>query len=227
MINRKSIFLLFCGVFLLFSLILLAYFILLSFGGEDLENSIDSLWGSFKRILLKNGLFLFLAISILPGFVLPVAPLLTLAGLWAEQHGAWTACFFCVLSLIANLSWTYWLARGPARSALQKFLNRTKFKLPKTPPPNLLQWAMILRLTPGVPFIFSNYGLGILQMPFLQYLLISVPIIGVTACGYVLTFAGIFGGDWTYLWMGICLIVIMIIIGKMTLKSKKDADRII
>ena len=98
MINRKSIFLFFCGVFLLFGLILLAYFILLHFGGEDLENSIDSLWGSFKKILLKNGLFLFLAISILPGFVLPVAPLLTLAGLWAEQHGAWTACFFCVLS---------------------------------------------------------------------------------------------------------------------------------
>ena len=75
MINRKSIFLLFCGVFLLFGLILLAYFILLSFGGEDLENRIDSLWGSFKGILLKNGLFLFLAIAILPGFVLPVAPL--------------------------------------------------------------------------------------------------------------------------------------------------------
>ena len=57
MINRKSIFLFFCGVFLLFGLILLAYFILLHFGGEDLENSIDSLWGSFKKILLKNGLF--------------------------------------------------------------------------------------------------------------------------------------------------------------------------
>jgi len=223
-INRKSIFLLFCGVFLLFGLILLADFILLSFGGEDFENRIDSLWGSFKGILLKNGLFLFLAIAILPGFVLPVAPLLTLAGLWAEQHGAWTACLFCVLSLIANLSWTYWLARGPARSALQKLLNRTKFKLPKSPPHNLLQWAMILRLTPGVPFIFSNYGLGILQMPFLQYLLISVPIIGVTACGYVLTFAGIFSGDWTYLWIGICLIIIMILVGKMVLKSKKNAD---
>ena len=224
MINRKSIFLLFCGVLLLFGFIFFAYFILLSFGGEDLENRMDSLWVSFKGILLDNGLFLFLAIAILPGFVLPVAPLLTLAGLWAEQHGAWTACSYCVLSLIANLSWTYLLARGPARSGLQALLNRTKFKLPKSPPHNLLQWAVILRLTPGVPFIFSNYGLGILQMPFLQYLLISVPIIGVTACGYVLTFAGIFSGDWTYLWIGICLIVIMILIGKMALKSKQNAN---
>jgi len=223
-INRKSIFLLFLGVFLLFGFISIAYFILLSFGGEDLENRIDSLWDSFKGILLKNGLFLFLAIIILPGLVLPVAPLLTLAGLWAEQHGAWKACLFCILSLIANLFWTYWLARGPARSTLQKFLSRTKFKLPKSPPDNLLQWAIILRLTPGVPFIFSNYGLGILQMPFFQYLLISIPIIGVTACGYVLTFAGIFSGDWTYLWIGICLIVIMILLGRMALKSKDNAD---
>ena len=138
MINRKRIFFLFLGVLLLFGLIFLAYFLLLSIGGEDLENRFYYLWALFKEILLANGLFLFLAIAILPGFVLPIAPFLTLAGLWAEQHGAWAACFLCVLSLIANLTWTYWLARGPARSVLQKLLNRTKFKLPKSPPDNLL-----------------------------------------------------------------------------------------
>ena len=112
----------------------------------------------------------------------------------------------------------------PARALLIRLLHKTKFNLPSSPPSNLFQWALILRLTPGVPFIFSNYGLGVLQMPFISYLLISVPIIGITACGYVLTFAGIFTGNWSYIWFGICLIAIMIIAGRIAVKGRQHAD---
>ena len=85
----------------------------------------------------------------------------------------------------------------------------------------MTEWALILRLTPGVPFIFTNYGLGLIGMNFVSYLLISVPIISITACGYVLAFAGLFGGEWKYLWSGGCIIAITIIIGRFAIKKKK------
>mgnify|MGYP001182661060 FL=1 len=224
MIQSKSIFLLICSILGLFAFLFLFYYLLVLIGGENLKNELTQWWITSKGILLENAFFLFLSIAVLPGFILPVAPLLTLAGLWAEQHGAWTACMYCIVSLTINLSWTYWIARGPARALLIRLLHKTKFNLPSSPPSNLFQWALILRLTPGVPFIFSNYGLGVLQMPFISYLLISVPIIGITACGYVLTFAGIFTGNWSYIWFGICLIAIMIIAGRIAVKGRQHAD---
>ena len=59
----------------------------------------------------------------------------------------------------------------------------------------MLEWALILRLTQEFLFIFTNYGLGLIGMNFSSYLLVSLPVLAFTACGYVLTIAGIFGGD--------------------------------
>ena len=50
-----------------------------------------------------------------------------------------------------------------------------------------------------------------------------IAIDGVTASGYVLAFAGIFGGQWKYLWTGVCLIAIMFLVGRMLIKKKSHA----
>ena len=223
-VSRNRILLLISIVVGLFAFLFIFYeLILLTIGPTGIE-TLNSWWSIFRQALINNGFLLYLSIASLPALVLPVAPLLTLAGLWGEEHGPWVACLYCVLALSINLSWTYWVARGPARSVLIKLLNKSRFRLPESPPKNLLQWALILRLTPGVPFIFSNYGLGILKMPFSQYMLISIPIIGCTACGYVLAFTGIFGGNWSYVWGGLSLIIIMVVIGRLTLSKSKNAD---
>ncbi len=222
--GRKSFLLLILGVLSLLGLLFLGYFVLVVLGGEDLKQALRSGWSYVRDLLLNNGLLLFLSIAILPGLVLPVAPLLTLAGFWGGEHGPGNACFFCLISLTFNLVWTYWLARGPGRALIESLLKKTRLHLPSSQPKDLFHWALILRLTPGVPFVFSNYGLGLLKMPFLQYLLLSVPILGITGCGYVLSFAGIFSGDWKYLWIGICLIGITFVIGKLVHKRNKDAN---
>ena len=219
-INRKALIGLAVIIFSLFAVLFLAYEIIGSGGQEFLFE----IWTSLKVTLLNNGLWLFASIAVLPGFILPVAPLLTLAGLWAEEHGPWTACFYSCSALSLNLSWTYWLARGPGRKVILNLLKQTRHQLPAKVPVNLLQWAIVLRLTPGMPFVFSNYGLGILRMPFHSYLLVSIPIICITGCGYILAFAGIFGGNWTYSWAGLSLIIIMVIIGRILLKGKRNAN---
>ena len=223
-INRKQFFVLVSCVIGLFAILYVFYEFLAFVIGPTGKESFNEWWVWFRRTLVNNGLLLYLSIAILPALVLPVAPLLSLAGLWGEEHGAWLACSYCLLALSINLAWTYWVARGPARAILVGLFNKSRFRLPDTPPKNLFQWAIVLRLTPGVPFIFSNYGLGILKMPFVQYLVVSVPIIGCTACGYVLAFTGIFGGNWSFMWGGISLIVIMILLGKLSLKKNNNAN---
>ena len=210
---------------MIFVLLFGLYHIFLHYAGPQGKEILVNYWNLIRTELVTNGLWLFLCICILPGFVLPVAPLLTLAGLWGEEHGAWIACFWCSLSLSVNMSWTYWIARGPARAIILKVLTRSRFQLPNSPQKDLLEWSIILRLTPGVPFIFTNYGLGLIGMNFSSYLLVSLPVLAFTACGYVLTIAGIFGGGWQYLWTGTCIIAITVILGRFVLKRRgRSAD---
>ena len=221
----KKLLLLLGGVLIVFTLLFTSYILLVKIGGKDFQLWLENSWQILRVTLTENGPLLFIAIAVLPGLVLPVAPLLGLAGLWGGENGPWLSCLYCTLALFANLTWTYWLARGPARGLIQRFLNKTRFGLPISPPDNMLEWALILRLTPGVPFIFTNYGLGLIAMNFSSYLLVSLPVLAFTACGYVLTIAGIFGGGWQYLWTGTCIIAITVILGRFVLKRRgRSAD---
>ena len=110
------------GVSLVFALLFFGYFLLIKIGGNETKLWIENSWQAIRLTLINNGPLLFLAIAILPGLVLPVAPLLGLAGLWGGENGPWLSCFYCSISLFANLCWTYWLANGPARESSKNFL---------------------------------------------------------------------------------------------------------
>ena len=96
-------------------------------------------------------------------------------------------------------------------------------KIPQSENINFVNWSLILRLTPGIPFIFSNYILGAIKMPFYQYLLISVPILAVSSFGYIFATAGLISGNLLNLFAGLSLIVVVIIVGKVIIKKKKNA----
>ncbi len=202
-----------------FACLFLAYWLIIQVGGEEAERWMVGTWEGFRDFLLSNGLWLFVAIAVLPAFICPVAPLLTLAGLWGKEEGVWLACGYSGLAVIANLSWTYWVAAGPGRKLIAWLLSRTKYEMPQPDKENEMAWALLLRFTPGVPFIFTNYALGLIRMPFWRYFLVSSPVLVVTAGGYVLAFAGIFGGGWKYLWMGVSVIVALAVVARMVAKK--------
>ena len=204
-----------------FALLGCSYYLLIFFGGPAAKESLLEAWTIFEQFLLDNGFWLFSSIAILPGFVLPVAPLLTLAGIWGSEKGAWLACLYASIAVTINLTWTYWITAGPGRSLIERLLSRSKYKIPKPDKENELVWAIILRLTPGVPFIFTNYALGLIRMPFTRYFLVSTPVLVFTAGGYVLTFAGIFGGDWRYVWLGVSVVVVITLLGRLLAKQEK------
>jgi len=223
-ITGKKLLYLVLFVLSLFGIIFILYQAFLGIAGDDGKQILTEKWEIFESFVLKNGFWLFSAIAILPGFILPVAPFLTLAGIWGDEHGPWLSCLYCTCALTFNLAWTYWFARNAGRSIIKKIISKTKYQLPEKPSENLMQWALILRLTPGVPFIFTNYGLALLKMPFLPYLIVSIPVLAFTGCGYVLAFAGIFGGNWVYLWGGISMIVVMFLLARLILKKKDHAN---
>lgn len=211
-------------IIIIFSLLGLLYGSIILIGGDEYIEIIENYWQLFRNFLLLNGFWLFVSIAILPGFILPCAPLLLLAGIWGTEFGVVQACLYSVLALTINLIWTYWFAYGPGRKIVNRLLKVFKYEIPELPSQNLNQWAIILRLTPGIPFIFTNYGLGLLKMPFVKYILISTPIISITDCGFVLASAGIFGGSWKYIWGGISILIIMILVGRILSKRKQHAN---
>ena len=211
-------------VCLLISILGIIYAGIYWIGGEEAILYLNKLWDIFKTFLLNNGFWIFVSLAILPGFILPCAPLLILAGIWGAESGIAYACLYSALALIINLIWTYWFAYGPGSKLVNKIFKKFGHQIPELPSKNLIQWATILRLTPGVPFIFSNYILGLLKMPFFKYLLVSVPIITITDCGFILASAGIFGGSWKYIWSGISLLIVIIVAGRLLASQRKHAN---
>jgi len=210
--------------------VLLTVFVLLfssdSFFKSEHKIFIYKIWDTFSNVLIENGPLLFVAIIILPAFILPVSPLLAFAGIWGESQSLLLSASLGTLSLSLNCCWTYWLARICGMSFVNRLMGLFKIKpvkIPQSENINFVNWSLILRLTPGIPFIFSNYILGAIKMPFYQYLLISVPILAVSSFGYIFAAAGLISGNLLNLFAGLSLIVVVIVVGKVIIKKKKNA----
>jgi uncharacterized membrane protein YdjX (TVP38/TMEM64 family) len=141
----------------------------------------------------SNPVALFAAIAILPGLGFPASPLLILAGaVWGSDLGS---CFIAIAATALNMTWTYAAAAGPARRIIARLLGTRWDRWRDMDRRNLLKLTLLLRITPGVPLVIQNYTLGLLAVPFVPYLLISVPINGLFVTGFVLTGGAIFEGS--------------------------------
>lgn len=194
---------------------------------QESKQFLASLWDSFSGFLIQNGPVLFLAIAFLPALILPVSPLLALAGIWGESKGIILASALGSLSLVANCCWTYWFARVLGLKVVNRFIclmRKNPISIPeKAKDTNFFAWALVLRLTPGIPFIFGNYILGALKMPFHLYLLISAPILTISSFGYIFATAGLISGDFINFAGGAAIILCIFMFSKYILKMKKNA----
>ncbi len=172
--------------------------------GVDLA-SLKGMWKITEAYLKLHPLALFLALVFLPGLPIPTSALLLTAGVvWREQPAM--ACLVCLLALILNLTWTYWLAAGPARRLIEKLLAATGIQIPQLPRGDHLKLILVMRLTPGIPLFLQNYLLGFLRAPFALYLPISILCSGVIATGIVLSGAGLSNGSPKGMIVGMSLI---------------------
>lgn len=167
-------------------------------------------WSWTEQFLRSHPWFLFAGLVVLPGLPVPTSAMLLLAGaVWGERPIL--ACAISLAGMALNMSWTYWVAARPGRRLVEKFLERSTVRLPELRSDNHLRMILLLRLTPGIPFFLQNYLLGFFRVPFSVYLPLSVLCNGLFVCGFVLSGAGLGGGNLKPLMSGVGLIVVAVV----------------
>ncbi|MFM7180098.1 MAG: hypothetical protein ACKO2G_01330 [Verrucomicrobiales bacterium] len=167
-------------------------------------------WVDSREFLMAHPWAMFVALVFLPGLPIPMSALLLIAGaVWGANV---KACLLMLLAMALNMSWTYWLAAGPARGFIEKVLVNTKIRIPELPKNDHIRLILILRLTPGIPLFIHNYILGFFRTPFLLYLSLSLLLAGSIACGILVTGGAILQGKAGAAITGISLIVVGVLV---------------
>jgi uncharacterized membrane protein YdjX (TVP38/TMEM64 family) len=94
--------------------------------------------------------------------------------------------FFSLVATVANLLLTYTLGRKLLRPPLAWLMARLGYKLPQVAATDTTDLAIILRVTPGLPFCVQNYLLGLAEIPFGKFFLWSCILSLPQTAGFVL-----------------------------------------
>jgi uncharacterized membrane protein YdjX (TVP38/TMEM64 family) len=129
----------------------------------------------------------FSAMAVLPGLGVPNSPFALTAGpVFGERLGLPVVTLLGLAAITINLTLTYWLARRWLRPVCGRLLERFGYKLPAVATGDVTDLIVLIRVTPVLPFFVQNYLLGLADVPFLRYLLISMAIQGSLNVGFIL-----------------------------------------
>jgi uncharacterized membrane protein YdjX (TVP38/TMEM64 family) len=87
--------------------------------------------------------------------------------------------------LVVDFTLGYWLARRWLRVPLSGWLARRGYSVPKLSAADEIPFILLFRVTPGMPLVVQNYLLGLAEVNFRRYLLISLAVQSVYALGFV------------------------------------------
>jgi uncharacterized membrane protein YdjX (TVP38/TMEM64 family) len=194
---------------------------------DSLKEVPGAYWKWMQQMAEQHASYLLLAIAILPGFGFPVSPLLVLSGALSAKTGSvLTAWFLTAVAMWVNAAWTYLFASGPGRAITQKFLNKFIKKGLHVPEAQGYQLALILRVTPGVPLPFQNYFLGVSGVSAKVYWIVTLPVQGAWALGFVVFGDGLLQGNSKLIITGVGLLVVLMVIARMLTKkfNKKNKE---
>jgi len=157
------------------------------------------------------GLF-FTALALLPAAGLPLMAFTIPAGeAFAPTMGLWGVIVAVMAAVAVNLSLIYWLARYALRPVLTGLLKRYGYGVPAVTPATSLTVTLLVRLTPGPPYTVQGYLLGLAEVPFRQYLVVSWLCTLPWAVGAVVLGRGVLNGNFKTVVAGIGVIVVAVV----------------
>jgi uncharacterized membrane protein YdjX (TVP38/TMEM64 family) len=116
----------------------------------------------------------FTAMAIAPALGVPSLTFILPAGpAFADRLGMTNVILLAMLAVTVNYVLAYWLARHALRPLLEKLVVRLGYELPKVDAGDTTDMILILRLTPGIPFCVQNYLLGLAEVPFGKFFVLS------------------------------------------------------
>ena len=166
----------------------------------------------------------FAAMAILPLLWAPVSPFLIVAG---AAYDLPVALGGCGLALAINMAISWLLAGKLFRPAFERLVHRFGYSVPEVTPKTMISIAVLLRITPGLPFPLQNYLLGLAKMPFAWYMAISVPLTLTMASSIIIFSDAILKGNKTVVMLAVGLFIALGLIvrqARARLKRKSLAE---
>ena len=116
----------------------------------------------------------FAAFAVLPAFGFPVSVFPLAAGpLFGASLGLPTVLGLTGLSMATSMTLSYGLARFVLRPWVTRLLAFLGYAVPTVPPEKRKMFVVLVRITPGPPYVLQNVLLGLAGVPYGLYLLIS------------------------------------------------------
>ena len=188
------------------------------FWQDEITKWLSALSGYFRDTVgLLDGVPLILyalAIFILPIFFLPVTPIYFLASARTDEYSYSTVLVVCLIGVTANIVATYFMARRFG-NFLRKVLSKRGVKVPTIQPSEHYEFIFLMRMLPGNPLSVQNYGLGLADVSFFKYMVVSLPIQYIQIAGYIYFGEGVFEGGFSKIILASSLFVIIAIIARL------------
>jgi len=147
--------------------------------------------------------------AVAPAFGAPLSAFSLTAGEAFGRQMTMPGVVAAVLAAVAvNLAFTYWLARYALRPILSRVTERYGYAIPRVTPGNALSITLVLRLTPGPPYFMQSYILGLAEVPFRLYMVVSFLCTIPWAVAFVVLGKGIFNGNFQLVLYGVGVIVV-------------------
>ncbi len=152
--------------------------------GWDLRGMIDT---GLERLRSAGPVTFFSAMAILPAAGFPMVAFLLLAvPLFGPVLGTTTTVLLSLGAATVNLCLAYAVARRGLRPLLKALLERLGYRIPVVEDGDATDLVILLRVTPGVPYVVQNYLAGLAEVPFARYFLVSVMIVWPLTTVYLL-----------------------------------------
>ena len=146
--------------------------------------------------------------AVLPGLGCPLSIFSLSAGpVFGPVMGVPTVIALASLSLAIKISLTYCLARWVLRPWIERLCVWLDYRLPVVPPVDYRGLVILVRVTPGSPFVFQNYLLGLAAIPFGTYFVISWVVSTLYACAFILFGNALMEGKGRVVLMAVSLFV--------------------
>ena len=166
----------------------------------------------------------FSAMMILPAFGVPMSVFTIPAGeAFGARMGMGGVIAVALVVLAINLALTYWVARYALRPFLTALLKRYGYSVPRVTPENALTVALVVRLTPGPPYAVQGYLLGLAEVPFGLYMIVSWLGQAPYAVGFIVLGQGLLNGNFMLALKGIGVLVV--VVAAVQVVRKKFAKR--
>lgn len=172
------------------------------------------------RALLRQGLaqvqqagpvVFFGSMAVLPAIGAPLSPFsLTAGSIFAGQLGMPWVIFYALLAITCNMLGTYLLASRALRPPLERLVRRLGYKLPEVESGDVTDLIVLIRVTPGVPFLAQNYLLGLAQVPLGKYLLVSCAVQWSFNAAFIVFGDALLHGKGKFALFGLCALIALV-----------------